>query len=373
MFIKKQNSKTYINWPIITGIITMMGLLNFSIIATNAIAGGGEIPYIHFLYEMTGAYAALALFPALFWFFENYPIKKTNWIRLVLLHLFASIVYGLSHTFLMWLSREIFFQILGYGHYNYGHIGYRILMEYQKQFLVYWFVFGIYFLIGYVQENQERKLKTVRLEQQLTKYRLQALQMQLNPHFLFNTLNMISSIMYENVKVADKMIASLSDLLRYTLKSKNIENETLKDEIKKLNLYIEIMKARFSEKLTVHLEIDPVTLPALVPPFVLQPLVENSITHSIESVERSSVIRIISKKENNKLKIIVEDNGPGIPEDFDLSLSDGIGLSNTVERLEKLYGLDHTFKLQNNDKAGICAIMVIPFKTLEKPKGNINE
>ena len=138
------------------------------------------------------------------------------------------------------------------------------------------------------------------MEEKLTKARLQALQMQLNPHFFFNTLNLISSTMYENVKAADKMLASLSDLMRITLKKTDDEGFTLENELELLTLYLEIMRARFQDKLIVNMDIDKETLQAKVPSFIMQPLVENSIKYSMGTLKIAEIM-IQSKKKNNRM------------------------------------------------------------------------
>jgi LytS/YehU family sensor histidine kinase len=234
-------------------------------------------------------------------------------------------------------------------------------MEYSHQFFTYLTVFAIVILVRSIQENQKQKLQTARLEQQLTKARLQALQMQLNPHFFFNALNMISSTMYEDVKAADKMITYLSDLMRITLKRTSEEDYTLEKELDLLKLYIAIMGARFKDKLAVNMDIEKETLEAKVPSFILQPLVENSIKHSMETL-KTAEINVMSRKENNRLKLIVKDNGPGISEGIEKIKNNGVGLSNTVERLEKIYGNNQRFHIENLPEGGLQVVIDIPFQ-----------
>jgi two-component system LytT family sensor kinase len=191
--------------------------------------------------------------------------------------------------------------------------------------------------------------------------------MQLHPHFLFNTLNMISSTMYDDVKAADKMIANLSDLLRITLDSRGAEEHTLEKELEIVHLYIEIMKARFQDKLTVKTDIENATQEALVPGFILQPLVENSIKHCMKKL-KTAEISIASRMENGKLKLIIQDNGPGISGEMNQIFKNGVGLSNTVERLEQLYGNNHHFQLQNRGEGGLQVVMELPFKKFNQIK-----
>ncbi len=349
-------------WLIIFLFATLMGLMNFGIVITDKMIYGEYIPFHYpFVHEMTGTYTILLLLPFLLWFFKKFPIKRKNLLTRIPLHLLVSLVFGVSQTMLMTLSRKFIYWLANMGIYDQGQVIYRLLMEYQKQFFIFWLIYGIVFFVESMEKNQEQKLKTARLEQELTRARLQALQMQLNPHFLFNTLNMISSTMYENVSAADKMIAYLSDLLRITLKSKSSEEYTLEKELEVLALYIEIMKARFQDKLVVHTDISPHTQQALVPGFILQPLVENSIKHSMETLEKVE-IKIISREENDRLILMVKDNGPGIPGEPDQVLNNGVGLTNTVERLEKLYGNNHQLHMENVQDRGFQVVIEIPFR-----------
>ena len=355
-----------IRWLILFTFFTVIGLMQFSLIMTEKLAERHPIPFQYpFVHEMTGAYAVLILLPVLLWFFKKSPITRKNLLSHIPLYIFASILFGACHTGLMWLSRKVIYKIANLGEFDYGRADFRLLMEYHHQIITFWFVCGIVYLIRYVQKNQEEKLRLARLEEALTKARLQTLQMQLHPHFLFNTLNMISSTMYENVKGADKMIANLSDLLRLTLNSKSSEEYSLEKELEVITLYTNIMKARFGDKLVISMEIDRETRNAKVPGFILQPLVENSIKYSMETLKTTEV-NIISRKESARLVLIVQDNGPGIRGNKEEVISSGVGLSNTVERLEKLYATDHRFLMENvGPEGGFQVIIEIPFHNHE--------
>lgn len=342
--------------------LTIMSLLNFTRFVTSRLAEGEPPRYkFFFIMETTGAYSILIVLPIALLMIKKFPIKRNNLFTHIPLHLLTSMVFGVSHTMLMYLSRVLIFCMAGWGNYEYGRFIFKIPMEYTHQFFTYCLIYGIVLFDKYVRESQEQKVRASQLEQQLTKARLQALQMQLHPHFLFNTLNMISSTMYDDVKSADKMIANLSDLLRITLDSKGAERHRLEKELDILNLYIEIMKARFKDKLIFKIEIDEPTNDALVPGFILQPLVENSIKYSMRNLKKAE-IHIISRKENDKLKLIVEDNGPGISEEIRTIFKNGLGLSNTVERLEQLFGNNYQFHLQNRSEGGVRVVMEIPFQ-----------
>lgn len=351
-------------WIFLFIFATLIGLQKFSLIMTEKLASRHPTPSQYFQYpfvnEMTGAYAVLLLLPLLLWFFKKYPMTRKNLLSHIPVYILVSMLFGICHTGLMWLSRKVIYNLVNMGPFDYGRADYRLLMEYHHQIITFWVVFGIVSLIRYVQRNQEEKLRLARLEEALTKARLQALQMQLHPHFLFNTLNMISSTMYENVKTADKMIASLSDLLRLTLNSKGSEEYTLEKELDVLELYIEIMKARFGDKLAIEMDIGKETRSAKVPGFILQPLVENSIKYGMEGLETTE-IGIITRKEGERLVLTVRDNGPGIQGSPEEVMSGGVGLSNTVERLEKLYGGNHKFIMENIAGGGFQVVIEFPF------------
>ena len=349
-------------WGLLFLFVSFIALLNFTRFVTSQLAEGlpGKFSFF-FIMETTGAYSILLLLPFLFWFFRKFPISKQNLYKILPYYFGATVIFGVGHTLLMYSSRFIIYWILNLGVYDYGRWIYRFPMEYTNQFFSFWTIYAAYFIITSIRERQQQKIQTAELEEQLTKARLKALQMQLNPHFLFNTLNMISSTMYENVKTADKMIANLSDLLRMTLSSSGKEEHSLEKELELTDIYLEIMKARFSDKLQVKKKIETKTLGALVPHFILQPILENSIKFSMETLE-SVEIKISSKIENNKVVFKISDNGPGISQNSELILENGIGLSNIVERLEKLYGSEQSFQFQNKSVGGLEVILEIPYR-----------
>ena len=311
--------------------------------------------------ELSGVYTFWLMVPAILAFFKKFPLKKENLINQLPFYLLFTIVIGLTHTSMMYISRSIIYPALNLGNYDYGYIPFRIVMEYLKQFISFWVIFAVFTIIKINKEKEAHRLKTTQLEQQLTRARLETLKMQLNPHFLFNTLNMISSTMYEDIQAADKMIATLSDLLRITLKSSEKGLSTLQKEIEILDLYIDIMNARFKDKLDVKLKIDDDSINALVPNFLFQPLVENSIKYGMENLT-NTVIEISAKKNEDNLLIKIKDNGPGITKDFKSVLNSGVGLSNTVERLEKLYGSNYEFNWENQSEGGLLLTIEIPYK-----------
>jgi sensor histidine kinase YesM len=217
----------------------------------------------------------------------------------------------------------------------------------------------------YYRRFHERELRASELEKRLAEARLQALQMQLNPHFLFNTLHAISSLMHRDIDAADRMIVRLSDLLRSALENVGIQEVQLREELAFLDSYLEIEQTRFGDRLTLRREIDPETLDALVPNLVLQPLMENAIRHGIEPRAQPGLIGLRARRENGMLHLQVFDNGNGIaaPQTFE----EGIGLSNTRARLQQLYGNAQRLELANSPQGGLVVSVRIPWRTATSP------
>ncbi len=360
------NDIEFRKWIYIFIILFVIGLLNFSIIVTEKSIYDENVEFIYpFVNEMTGSLTTIIPLPLLLGLFNKHPIRLTNIFYSLPIYLFASVVFGVTHTLLMTVSRAAIYPLLDMGNYDPGIFHLRLLMEYQKQFIVFWLVYAVVYFVNAYKEKQKEKLKAADLEKQLTKAQLSNLQNQLNPHFLFNTLNMISSEMYNNPKAADTLIANLSDLLRSSFTTIKNEKHTFNEEIKLTNLYLDIMKARYREKLNVKFNIDSEAHSALIPWFTFQPFVENSIKFGIEENEKVN-ITITSLVSANNLIISIEDDGPGINNDESDYFNKGVGLSNMKERLEKLYDGKGSLTLRENLQGGVTIKIIIPFEIGEE-------
>lgn len=230
--------------------------------------------------------------------------------------------------------------------------------------LIYWIVVSVSHTFEYYRKFRERELRTVELEKRLAEAKLQALQMQLNPHFLFNTLHAISSLMHQNVEAADRMIVRLSDLLRYALESTDAQEVPLRQELDFLRRYLEIEQTRFGNRLQVKMNVPSETLETLVPNLLLQPLVENAIQHGIEPHARQGEIELSARRDGDQLILRVTDNGTGLPRNG--IVVDGVGLSNTRARLLQLYGPRHEMKLSNRDEGGFAVTVTVPWRTTRR-------
>jgi anti-sigma regulatory factor (Ser/Thr protein kinase) len=219
----------------------------------------------------------------------------------------------------------------------------------------------------YFRRSQQRDRRAMELENQLERARLQALRMQLQPHFLFNTLNAISTLVQTDPRVAQEMIGNLGHMLRLSLDSGHEPEVELQQELEFLDSYLEIARARFSDRLRINKDVSPETLRALVPTFVLQPLVENAIRHGIEPKSSPGTVEIHAARAAQQLVISISDTGVGLSATAETGTSGGIGLSNTRARLQSLYPGQHVFSVQNRSDGGCVAELRIPFHTAPMP------
>jgi len=315
------------------------------------------------------------LTPLVLAFAWRFPVQRGNWRKRSLQHLAAGIAFSLVHVAL----RAMF-------PYSYWDPVYREFTSafwnphlhtirdfpsvFRAMFLdsvmdditaVYIPIVVVAHLISYYQRFRERELRARQLEGQLAKARLETLKSQLQPHFLFNTLHSISALMLTDVVAADRMMTSLSDLLRMSLDGNGTQLTTLSREIEFLDVYLSIEKIRFEDRLSVFFDIAPVCLDALVPYLLLQPLVENAVRHGISKRSTPGEIRIISRQEDRILHLWIRDNGPGLSDAPEETPKRGLGLSVTRERLAALYGGDQSCQIRNLAEGGAELHVQLPF------------
>src|SRR5215510_600330 len=214
----------------------------------------------------------------------------------------------------------------------------------------------------YYQSFRASELAQSSLKAQLAQAQLRALKMQLHPHFLFNTLHSISSLVLEDPPKANSMIARLGDFLRLTVENSEQQLVTLKEETEFLRCYLDIEQVRFGERLTVAFELEPQTLSAQVPHLILQPVVENAIQHAIAPRAARGHINIQAKRLNRVLRVAISDSGPGITSNRDSRGAEGVGLTNVRARLNQIYASNFRFELINGSDGGLAVVMEIPFQ-----------
>ncbi len=223
---------------------------------------------------------------------------------------------------------------------------------------------GLYFGIKYYQQLQEQTQATLKATAAAHQAQLKMLRYQLNPHFLFNTLNAISTLILDGANdTANRAVTRLSDFLRYTLENDPEKRVTLGSELAAIDLYLEIEKVRFNERLTIRKDVADDAMPALVPSLILQPLIENAIKYAISPSEEGGTLRISARVHHGTLILQVADTGPGLGKCKAEHKSSGVGLANTRERLQQLYGDQQAFTLAPNEPSGLVVTINIPYET----------
>ncbi len=224
---------------------------------------------------------------------------------------------------------------------------------------------GLYFMIKYYQLFQVEKEKNLRSEALAHQAQLLMLRYQLNPHFLFNTLNAISTlVLAKSTKQANEMLTKLSKFLRYSLDYSPLDKVSLAHELETSRLYLDIEKVRFAERLRLYVDVEDRARNALVPSMILQPLIENSIKYAISRSENGGTISIRAGIKDENLVLEVSDDGPGIAESGEHSepgFSQGVGISNIRNRLQEIYGANHQLVFENAPEGGLRVKVVIPY------------
>jgi len=294
---------------------------------------------------------------------RRYPLAKGTWVKSLAVHLGTSLVVSFAIDVLfVWLQElagrpdigtsplltRAFQMFVGWVDFN---------------LLIYWVILVGTHALGYYRSLQQRDLKEALLETQLTKARLDALEMQLHPHFLFNALNTVSALVRSSQNAqAVKVVASLGDLLRRTLDRRGGVEIPLREELEFVHRYLEIEQIRFGDRLEVAVEAGASTLEARVPTLILQPLVENAIRHGVAPRAARGRVGVRAWREGERLRLEVTDDGVGLPPAFDLGRHAGVGLGNTRERLERLHPGRHLLRVAARPGGGTTVQVSLPYR-----------
>ena len=291
--------------------------------------------------------------PLVFGIAGRYPLRRERLARSLPVHLLAGSAFALLTVSINWLvSLALYPSIMPFPRY----VGF--MFHYNLQW--YAVVVGIRYALDYYRAFRDRELLASRLETQLAQSRLAALQMQIHPHFLFNVLNTIAEVMHHDVRLADRMMSQLGDLLRATFERPSTDTVPLRSEIQFLRAYLELEAARFPDRLTVDIRVSPGAERAEVPSFILQPLVENAVRHGVARSRHPGRVEIRAEACGDRLHVEVNDNGAGLAEKTGGRA--GVGLANVSARLAQLYGAGHRFEVRNREEGGVAAVLEIPLR-----------
>ena len=366
MVEEQRSRQLWMETALIFAAWTVFGLITANQLYMRFELLGRPVPWRHALQgalfeEYLWALATLAIF----WLARRFPVERGRMLRGIAVHLFGAVVLSLARVVVVvevsrrveWLPERPYYR--------------QFWGQFHEYILFYVLLLGIAHAVLYHERYREREREAERLAAGLTEARLQALKMQLQPHFLFNTLNAISALIPAEAKPARRMVARLGDLLRISLEHEATQEVTLREELAFLQPYLEIEQARLEDRLTVVMEIAPETLDARVPHLLLQPLVENAIRHGIAPRIEPGRVEISATRgaEARFLRLEVRDDGPGVDRDVQAGTRKGVGLANIQSRLEQLYGGEHRFAFENHPQGGAVVRISLPFRRADHGAG----
>lgn len=319
-------------------------------------------PVTIFVWLIVAAGFALLMFPVVIWLCQRFPLAQAP-VKHGLLHAGITIGVAIAHLFVF---RDVTWLFCSYCPDAFPTIYAAIGSFFSNQILpalcIYPTMLGSHYAVLFWHSSRERDRQTRRLQDALQRAELRSLNAQINPHFLFNALQMISALVHNDANRADQAIVQLSNLLRLTLRQTDVEVIALEQELAMLKLYLDIMQIRFENALQIKFDIDPKTLNAEVPYLLMQPLVENAIEYGANPDDDSRNIRISAAISGRKLQLDIADNGRGFSLEEANWQDAGVGISNTIKRLEQLYGARHQFRISDGITGGANVTISIPFR-----------
>jgi signal transduction histidine kinase len=344
-------------------VATLLGLLSFAYYWLDDVVRGNPGSMLPTLVEeLTGYWGAMLLVPLGIRLARRYPPAAASRI---LIHLGVLLALSAASTTWNWGARSLLFPTLGLGPYDYGQMPLRYLMELPKGAILYVVILAFVVLLDRYRAAREKELRVAHLEAGLARAQLQNLSAQLQPHFLFNALNAVSSVMYEDVERADRMVVSLSELLRASLRASRDQQIALAEELEVLERYLELMRARFGERLRVRVEVEDDVRGARVPAMLLQPIVENALQHGAPAPPEPAEVVVRARRTGDRLMIEVRDNGPGLR--GAVPIGKGVGLTNTADRLRALYGDAQSLGFDDSPGGGLVVRVTMPFRESAAP------
>jgi LytS/YehU family sensor histidine kinase len=287
--------------------------------------------------------AALAVL--VYRFEGRFPLSGPRWLRHLPVHVPAVVVFSALHTLGMVGIRKVVYAMAG-RYYDFGDAWLGFAYELQKDLISYAIIVIACIALRTQRQRRERELAVIRLERDLSEARLAQLTAQIEPHFMFNTLNAISNRMHEDVDAADRMMAAFAELLRAALAESGSAHVRVAEDVAWLERYFALMRERFRGKLETKVTLDPAARDARIPRLLLQPLVENAFEHGLKNGRGSVAVAI--RVDGRRLRCSVEDDGAGLAAEF----RSGTGLGNVRSRLDLLYPQDHAFRIASRPEGG---------------------
>jgi hypothetical protein len=341
-----------------------LGLWRGGTVALEMLTGGNPVPWTRpLLCEVTGSLAAWAVLWIPMTLALNAPRPGGRWLRFLGLHLAGWISYWALKSFLMLSPRFLLYPVLGWGHYGYPNWPLHLAMEAMKDAITYGLIVAGYLLLRAWRERKAEQLRQAQLEVELRDAQLSQLTGQLDPHFLFNALNTVSSLMYEDLARTDALLSDLGQLLRAGLERRG-PTWTLAEEGEHLQRYGALLLARFQDRLQLQVDLAPAPPLAQVPRFALQRLVENAVKHNRDRRE-PLLVQVWARVENGQLELQVADTGGGFVVPQDAISGNGHGLQGLREVLRLLHGNRSELTLDRSETGGAEVVLTFPLVVSE--------
>jgi two-component system, LytTR family, sensor kinase len=348
-------------WLVIVIVFTGLAVYFLLSRAMVLIAKGQPVDWAAQLLNTSGWFIWALITPIILKLSAKYPLQRKHFLKNFTVHFFALAACWFSATLAIigvrWAA-------------NLGQISFSTLLPpgfatspFSFDILCYGTIMAVESSVRYYRRVEKNKIRSAKLSSQLGRARLQALKMQLHPHFLFNALNSLSELMQEDPAAAQQMIENLEKFLQLTMKTNHVQEIPFEEELEFLKCYLAIEHVRFQNRLNITMDIEPQILKVPVPNLVLQPLVENAIRHGIAPRKTAGQIEIKASRKNGMLMVSIQDNGPGLNRSHRKVLNGGLGLTNTRERLAQLYGNSHRFEMINAPEGGLIVMLEIPVST----------
>jgi two-component system LytT family sensor kinase len=306
------------------------------------------------------------LIPAIFHVSDRFRVTSDRWRAPLLVHVLVGSGFVFVHAVVVGTGRAWLQSAYGMETIWWDWVASQFLRTFDWDLTFYGGAVAIRHAFMYHAAARDREVSAIQLEKRLVEAQLQALQRQLHPHFLFNTLHAISAFVRRDPEAAEAMIERLGDLLRVTLHKVGAQVVTLREELDYLAIYLDIEKIHFGSRLTVSCEIEPAVLDARVPFLILQPLVENAVRHGIGPRLAPGHITITASARHARLLLRVVDSGVGLSAGAVDRLNSGVGLTNTRARLERMYGLAHRFTFSSPESGGVVVEIEVPLCVEER-------
>jgi two-component system LytT family sensor kinase len=327
---------------LVGGIWTLLAVLGASQDAVNLAYQGQPVSWTRtFAVSLVDWYTCAAFTPVVLWLVRRFPLMGRTWMRNGVVYAAAAAGMVVAKYALYVPLRQALAPLPGYT------LDVALADRFFFELMAFASVFGIALAWEYHRTLREREMRAAQLEARLAHAQLDALRSQIRPHFLFNTMNAISTLMHRDAEAADEMLTLLCDLLRDSLDADGVQEVPLRHELRVLDRYLDIMRLRFPDRLAVDVRVDDDVLDEPVPHFILQPLAENAIEHGIARAARGGRIVVAAGRAGGRLRITVADDGPGLASGA-AAVREGIGLSNTRERLRQLYGPAAALRLRGS-------------------------